>query len=467
MRRTGSSAAPGLSRARPAGRRRVVVVGGGIAGLVAARALAARPGLEVQLLEAAPVLGGKAAAWHDGQGQWVDAGLHVCFPFYRHMLALLGELGTADRIAWSAPQFNYVGDGGTLSSLRFAPLPAPLHAALAIGRFAQLTPRERWHTLRCAAAALLGPVSWHARWQGLSFAGWAGRQGLPPAVLHGLFAPMVGGLTFLDVHRVSAVAMLGYIRAIGAGRQRARIGLFRGGTGAVVIAPLAADARRRGVHITTGQAVTGLVTRGAAVCGVRLGDGREIAADQVIAAVPAHVLPGLMPASWSGMPAVSALRGLQPTAVASVLLRLDRTLDLPAGLCFSAGCVFNTWADLRDLLPGEPRPPGSLLQFVVAPLAGPEAGDDAWLIRRVIDDLQRVLPASAGARVCSASVTRTPQAFHACVPGADALRPRSDIGVPGLMLAGDHVGPGRWPNMETAVASALQAAGLALAAIRP
>ena len=56
---------------------RVIVVGGGLAGLAATVQLAAR-GVEVTLLEARPRLGGRAGSFTDGTtGQLIDACQHV------------------------------------------------------------------------------------------------------------------------------------------------------------------------------------------------------------------------------------------------------------------------------------------------------------------------------------------------------------------------------------------------------
>jgi uncharacterized protein with NAD-binding domain and iron-sulfur cluster len=106
-----------------------------------------------------------------------------------------------------------------------------------------------------------------------------------------------------------------------------------------------------------------------------------------------------------------------------------------------------------------------VLQFVIAPLEGEVAHDDGALVRQVLADLERLLPDARAARVERVVVTRTPQSVHAAEPGADALRPRSDVGVPGLLLAGDYVRTGLNPNLESATVSGLSAARLAIAEV--
>src|SRR5579863_8276200 len=56
---------------------RVVIIGGGLAGLAAATALAPR-GFQVTLLEARARLGGRASSFQDtATGQWIDTCQHV------------------------------------------------------------------------------------------------------------------------------------------------------------------------------------------------------------------------------------------------------------------------------------------------------------------------------------------------------------------------------------------------------
>ena len=69
-------------------RPRVVVVGGGIAGLAAATGLAER-GVAVTLLEARGELGGRVRSWPVGDGRTMSRGFHAFFRQYYNLRALL------------------------------------------------------------------------------------------------------------------------------------------------------------------------------------------------------------------------------------------------------------------------------------------------------------------------------------------------------------------------------------------
>src|SRR5262245_28444805 len=73
-------------------RSHVVVVGGGLAGLAAATALATR-GVRVTLLESRPRLGGRAGSFQDPSGQLIDTCQHVsmgCCTYFARFCKTLG-----------------------------------------------------------------------------------------------------------------------------------------------------------------------------------------------------------------------------------------------------------------------------------------------------------------------------------------------------------------------------------------
>jgi protoporphyrinogen oxidase len=59
------------------GGNRVLILGGGLAGLAAAKRLVDN-GFQVELLEKRNILGGKVSSWKDADGDWIETGLH-CF----------------------------------------------------------------------------------------------------------------------------------------------------------------------------------------------------------------------------------------------------------------------------------------------------------------------------------------------------------------------------------------------------
>ncbi len=130
---------------------RVAVIGGGLAGITAAIALA-EAGAAVTLLEARPRLGGATSSF-TRDGLVVDTGQHVflgCCTAYR---GLLGQLGmTAHAPVQDRFDVTVLAPGPKRGQLRRAALPGPLHMLPALARYPFLSLAERAVVSRPALA---------------------------------------------------------------------------------------------------------------------------------------------------------------------------------------------------------------------------------------------------------------------------------------------------------------------------
>src|SRR5688500_687846 len=77
----------------------VVILGSGVAGLVAGHELAER-GLAVTVIEAASIPGGRTSSWRDARGRDLDTGLHVVADHYVNLIEVLGSLGATRHLRW-------------------------------------------------------------------------------------------------------------------------------------------------------------------------------------------------------------------------------------------------------------------------------------------------------------------------------------------------------------------------------
>ena len=166
----------------PDGRFDVAVVGGGVAGLAAASALA-EAGRRVLVVEARGQLGGRATAFVDREtGELVDNGQHVLFGCYCETFRLLRRVGAEDNVrvqhGLSVP---YLDADGVRSVLRCPPLPSPFHLLAAIFEWDALSWSDRFSVLRIAPALLKARRSARAGAPGSSPARDAGAPGISPA----------------------------------------------------------------------------------------------------------------------------------------------------------------------------------------------------------------------------------------------------------------------------------------------
>ena len=122
-----------MSRSQQNSQQTVTVIGGGVAGMSAACALA-EAGLRVQLVEQRGYLGGRASSYlHPGMNEVIDNCQHVLFGCCTNLLGFYRRIGVAEQIHWTS-QMTMIEPGGRRSRLgpfELGPLrlPATLHSA--------------------------------------------------------------------------------------------------------------------------------------------------------------------------------------------------------------------------------------------------------------------------------------------------------------------------------------------------
>ncbi|HEV2447365.1 MAG TPA: NAD(P)-binding protein, partial [Candidatus Sulfopaludibacter sp.] len=109
---------------------KVLIAGGGLAGLSAAAALGSA-GFQVDLFEARPFLGGRATSFpmtngDGGESEVIDNCQHILLRCCVNLLDFYERMGVRDRIKFYR-EFYFLEPGGHLSVMRRGRLPAPFH----------------------------------------------------------------------------------------------------------------------------------------------------------------------------------------------------------------------------------------------------------------------------------------------------------------------------------------------------
>src|SRR3954453_13832400 len=130
---------------------RVVILGGGLAGLAGATGLAPR-GFRVPLLESRNRLGGRAGSFHDAAtGQLIDTCQHVSMGCCTNLAHFCRTLGI-DHLLQPQPTLWFMTPDRRVSRFRCGSLPAPLHLTDSFLRAHYLTASEKvrigWGLLR-------------------------------------------------------------------------------------------------------------------------------------------------------------------------------------------------------------------------------------------------------------------------------------------------------------------------------
>jgi protoporphyrinogen oxidase/SAM-dependent methyltransferase len=247
--------------------RRVVVIGGGIAGLTAARLLA-RGGDTVAVLESAPTLGGLVAGFEVGD-QPLERYYHYTLPQERHVQALMGELGLLDDLEW------FSGSIAVLTGGKVWPFTTPLDLL----RFRPLAFTDR---VRAGVGALrLGRVRDWPDLDEVPALDWLTRL-TSPAVADVVWRPLLRAKFGPAAETVPAAWMwsrLDQRRQAHEGSSE-RVGYLRGGFGRL-FDRLAADIVAHGGVIHTATPARRLVLDGTRVIGVET-DAGTVPADLVV-----------------------------------------------------------------------------------------------------------------------------------------------------------------------------------------
>jgi len=444
---------------------RVVVIGGGFAGLAAAIALQERRH-EVTLLERRGVLGGRATSFPDTvTGEDVDNGTHLMIAAYEATLDLLRRAGASDLLlVQDRLRIDYRDDRGW-TSLACPDLPAPWH--LLAGLLPLRLPwRCRLDVLRFGLAARLGRVP-----RGLTLAEWFARTGQSAETRRLVWDPLATAILNETPERAAAVlfrevfreaflrrrdaARLVFLRA-GYGRLHDRLARYLEARGGVVRRRAlagsveAGDGRARAVHYIQRAETKDDMRRGARAVSHRL------ETDAVVAAVPWSALPALVPDELRDTPPFSDARQLRGSPIVSIELWLDRVvLDRPmAGLRETEV----EWVFDKGRLYGREGTPQHLA-FIVSAAVRAAPKPNAELAAVAEAALRRYFPAAmAPARVVRSLVLREPEATFVCDPAAEEIRPGPETPIRGLVLAGDWTNTGLPATIEGAVRSGRLAA---------
>ncbi len=432
---------------------RVVVVGGGLAGLSAAVEAADR-GAAVTLLERRHRLGG--ATWSfERNGVWFDNGQHVfmrCCTAYRAFLERIGSAGGVS--LQSRLDVAVLAPGGRAGSIRRTPGPAPLHLAPALLSYPHLSLRRRLAVLRAGLALRrLDPDD--PALDAVTFGQWMSARGQDKSAVEAFWDLIV----LPTVNVAAAEASLKLAARVFVTGLLSEAGAADVGWARTPLSALHGDAARRALEAAGGEVRTRApvkaVRPGAAGLEVQTGE-QALEADSVVVAVPHDAVAALVPPG--AVAAQDRLVDLGASPIVNVHLVYDRPvtgLDFFATVGSDAQYVFDRTA-------GAGLDDGRQCLAVSLSAADSYIGTaSADLVAHFTGELARLLPGAAAATVTESIVTRERSATFRGVPGTDRLRAGAESGLPGLYLAGAWTDTG-WPaTMEGAVRSGTDAGRLA------
>ena len=439
----------GASKAGASNDGRVAIVGGGLAGLAAAAALAEQ-GIGVDIYEARRRLAGRAGSFFDSaSGLWIDHCQHVSLGCCTNLAAFCRRTGINQRFRRDRVITYFLPDGRrfTLAGSRW--LPAPLHLGPAFLRLGFLSWRERLGVAR----ALLALSRWHPTQDEPepTVGQWLAEHHQSAQAIERFWAPVL----------VSALGETLDRAALGPARKVFVDGFMSNARGyelevpRVPLAelygpPLVAWLETHGAQVFLESPIERIRGSRERIDSIVLASGRQVRPAAVVLAVPWRRARGLLQPG----PLTAALRSLADaeqlaaSPITGVHLWFDRELtDLPHAVLLdtTSQWLFNHGFGAAD--------EGYYYQVVISASRELASLDRQRFIDTIVGELAAVFPPARSARLLNWRMVSEQSAVFSAAPGADRLRPPQRTSIPNLALAGDWTQTG-WPStMEGAVRS--------------
>jgi 15-cis-phytoene desaturase len=466
---------------------RVLVLGGGLAGLSAAERLLDERA-EVVVVDSFPLPGGRVSSFEATvdvagliPGDIVEHGLHAWFQHYEALFGLMARAGLEKpKFAGKGIHFFHAHHGHTvieggpyiwlINALRLPrSLRGPRTKALAaFGRLIRMLERSLENaeqTDRESAASLLA------------------RVGVPDAAVKSIFRPCLFSLTSLPLEELSALELLRWMSNI---LPDPRIRCIEGGGTQAMCAPIAAHLRSRGADFRFGVEVkrlyvdaSGRVRAEMRAAPDRTGlrhvlvQGFEPAPvpdaesfDAIVSTLPWERLvevardePALVE-----LEAFQRMRSLKNVHPLTIRLWFERPLEeTGARYVLCDGTVF----DVMRPTPEPHRYPGvhlvdALIDNVESHIPGfvyrgeryiPEGDDHRLVMDRVLKDLESMYPGQIQGNRVVRSFLHTREGIIACRPGVWSSRPAQYVGRSDFVIGGDFTRQAYGVCMEGAVRS--------------
>jgi squalene-associated FAD-dependent desaturase len=452
----------------------VLVIGGGLAGLSSAIALA-DAGLQVRLVEKRPHLGGRATSYTLPDGSEVDNCQHVTLGCCTNLADFYARVGAGDKIRFY-DKLYFVDAKGKRSTIEAAPLPPPLHMMPAFLLFGALTFADK-RGIANAMMAIATAGGNPPNIDGISMLDWLQRMKQTRSAIERFWRVVL--VSALDEELAQTDARYGievFWKAFLGSRSGYRVGIPK-----VPLADLYDGCRdavvRKGGEVRMRANVREIRVSGEKFAGAALADGTETTADACICAVPQNEILELLPAEFSAPgAALEGVRQIKSSPITGVHLWYDRRVMTEPFLTLldhTTQWVFNKTAlsETNEKKTGQSNTgsgagenaDGQYLQLVISASYDLVPKSRQEIIDLCVRELADVLPATRDAKLVKATVVKEVNATFSPGVGVDRFRPQQQSPIKNLILAGDWTRTG-WPStMEGAVRSGYLAAEAVLA----
>jgi squalene-associated FAD-dependent desaturase len=433
-------------------RPRVAIVGGGLAGLATAVALAGED-LHVSLFEARRRLGGRSASYDDpASGALIDHCQHVSLACCTNFSDFCRRTGVDASFRRDKSLTIVTADGREYHIEASNLLPAPFHWTPALWRLSFFTWRERISVVRAMWRLIrLGNRDESTMRE------WLAKNRQSASLINRFWEVILTSALGETIDRVS----------VRAGRKVFVDGFLATPWASQVLVPLTplADLMdrakdwllRRGAEVFTSSPVERITGTTSAVGGVALATGDLLLFDYVVAAVPWRSVRRLFSTELlQALPELKRVEEIESSPITGIHLWSDRPLTpLPHAILVDS---LSQWVFRPSFGRRSNEDREHYYQVVISASKDVKNIPREDLATRVFEELKSIWPGSRDAKLLRWQAITEQHAVFSVRPGIDACRPPQQMRIGNLFLAGDWTATG-WPStMEGAVRSGYLAA---------
>lgn len=427
--------------------KRVIIIGGGFAGLAAGVELSQR-GHDLLLLERRNHLGGRAYSFKDpATGDSVDNGQHLFMGCYFNTIDFLKKIGSLDKLKFQErTRVDFLDAETGFDTFECPALPAPLHVLAGLLKLKGLTVGDKLRAFNLNAT-LRGKTQSNGA---LTVAQWLKKLKQSDNINERFWAPLVVATLNEKPEAASAQMLIKVLQqAFGGGRDASAIGIASVGLSDLYTDGAKEYIESRGGTIRTLAQVNKIILRDGRVSGVELKSGERLAADYLISTVPPNVLRQLFDEELR-QKEFAYLAKLQSSAIVSINLWFDRPLTDRKFIGLIG--TETQWLFNKDAISASPKASNHLALIISA------ANDYVLLTKQqlvdmALRDLHKLLPQSLEAKLLHSTIVKERDATIAHTVESDTLRPVARTSIANLILAGDWTDTGLPATIESAVLS--------------
>ena len=205
--------------------KKVIVIGGGFAGLTAATYLA-KNNFKVTLLEASPKLGGRAYSFLDNETDTIiDNGQHILMGCYHDTLDFLSMIGATNNFYFQKRlQVNFVKEGFQIFPLKNAQIVYPLNLIIGLINFSAINLSERFNLLK---VFLKIPFYSSDKFSDMNVRDWLMSENQSQTVRDAFWKILVVGALNTSIEKASAKIFIDILKQI----------FLKGNTSATIVLP--------------------------------------------------------------------------------------------------------------------------------------------------------------------------------------------------------------------------------------